>query len=109
MTAWLIRPISYLRARNGSMSQGDSDLRRKRLRWRSWRRGTREVDLLLGGFADAHLANMDEEQLDRFERLLDLPDPDLYAWIVALEQPPQAADHGMIKLIQNFKFKPTSG
>jgi antitoxin CptB len=48
----------------------DDQILRKRLRFRSWHRGTREMDLILGRFADAHLAAMDRGQLDRYGRLL---------------------------------------
>ncbi|MGH6916010.1 MAG: succinate dehydrogenase assembly factor 2, partial [Geminicoccales bacterium] len=58
-----------------------SDARRKRLRYRAWHRGTKEMDLLLGRFADAQLAGMTPAQLDAFEALLCESDPDLYDWI----------------------------
>lgn len=57
------------------------DARRKRLRFRCWHRGTREMDLIMGGFADAHLASMTDRELDELERLIEVPDPDLYASI----------------------------
>ncbi len=64
----------------GSMRSSDGlDDRRKRLLFRSWRRGTREMDLILGRFADAAIASLTEDEQTQFERLLDLPDPDLYA------------------------------
>jgi antitoxin CptB len=53
--------------------------RRKRLLYRCWHRGTREMDLILGRFADAHIADLSEAELGELERLGDLPDPDLYA------------------------------
>jgi len=56
-----------------------SDIRRKRLSFRSWHRGTRESDLLLGRFADSHLAGLDDDQLDRYEALLECADADLGA------------------------------
>jgi antitoxin CptB len=56
-------------------------VRLKRLRLRSWRRGTREMDLLLGEFADAALAGLDPRALDAFERLLSEDDQELYQWI----------------------------
>lgn len=59
------------------------DPARKRLLMRSWRRGMREMDLLLGPFAEAELAAMDGPTLDAYARLLDENDQDLYAWIVA--------------------------
>ena len=57
-------------------------VRRKRLRFRCWHRGTREMDLLIGGFADRHIAGLTDKELDGLEALLDLPDPEIYAWIM---------------------------
>jgi antitoxin CptB len=57
------------------------DSRLKRLAMRSHRRGIREMDLILGPFADAHLAGMSAADLDRYEALLDENDQDLLAWI----------------------------
>lgn len=59
----------------------DAEVRAKRIRLRSWRRGMREVDLLLGPFADAALGALDEAELAAYERLLEAPDQDLYGWI----------------------------
>ena len=64
------------------------DDRLKRLRLRSWRRGTREMDLLLGPFADARLAGFSEAQLADYEALLQESDPDLYAWATGRAAPP---------------------
>lgn len=55
------------------------DDRRKRLLFRCWHRGTREMDLILGRFADAEIADLSDGDLDELERLLEVPDPDLYA------------------------------
>ena len=59
-------------------SEGLDD-RRKRLLFRCWHRGTREMDLILGRFADAEITNLSDEELVQFEYLMDVPDPDLYA------------------------------
>lgn len=92
------------------MSRAESpEIRRKRLRWRSWHRGTREMDLLVGGFADAHLADLDEAQLDRFEALLQAPDPELYDWMTGRSLPPPGLDHDVLRLMQDFKFSPRGG
>lgn len=56
------------------------DPRRKRLIFRSWHRGTREMDLIMGRFADAHVPGMSEDDLAAYERLLSCQDPDLYDW-----------------------------
>src|SRR5438046_9526558 len=60
-------------------SSGGLDDRRKRLLFRCWHRGTREMDLILGRFADAEIVNLSERELAQFEHLMDVPDPDLYA------------------------------
>jgi antitoxin CptB len=60
-------------------SSGGLDERRKRLLFRCWHRGTREMDLILGRFADAEIAGLTDDELDQFEHLIEVPDPDLYA------------------------------
>jgi antitoxin CptB len=60
-------------------SSGGLDDRRKRLLFRCWHRGTREMDLILGRFADAKIAGLSDADLTELERLIDVPDPDLYA------------------------------
>ena len=60
-------------------SSGGLDDRRKRLLFRCWHRGTREMDLILGRFADAEIANLTEGELAQLEHLIEVPDPDLYA------------------------------
>lgn len=64
--------------------------RLKRLRLRSWRRGTREMDLILGPYADAALAGLDAPALDAYEALLDVNDPELYQWVSG-QTPPEPA------------------
>ena len=81
----------------------NDQIRRKRLRFRSWHRGTRELDLLLGRFADRHMASLTPQQLDRYEALIDQPDPDIYSWISGRESPPTAHDNDVLKLIKNMK------
>jgi len=60
-------------------SSGGLDDRRKRLLFRCWHRGTREMDLILGRFADAEIASLSDGEVTTFERLIEVPDPDLYA------------------------------
>src|SRR5712692_8420354 len=69
---------------NGQMtgstrSSGGLDDRRKRLLFRCWHRGTREMDLILGRFADAEIATLTDAELAQLEHLIEVPDPDLYA------------------------------
>jgi antitoxin CptB len=79
-------------------------MRRKRLRYRSWHRGTKELDLLLGGFADQQLDAFDEAQLDRFEALLAVPDPVIQAWLVSRVPPPAAAECDVLRLLLDHKL-----
>jgi antitoxin CptB len=60
-------------------SSGGLDDRRKRLLFRCWHRGTREMDLILGRFADAEISNLSDGDMTELERLIDVPDPDRYA------------------------------
>ncbi|MBV9136160.1 MAG: succinate dehydrogenase assembly factor 2, partial [Hyphomicrobiales bacterium] len=59
----------------------ETEIRRRRLRFRAWHRGIREMDLLMGGFADARLQSLDERELDVFEELLELPDQEVFTWL----------------------------
>jgi antitoxin CptB len=60
-------------------SSSGLDDRRKRLLFRCWHRGTREMDLILGRFADAEIATLSDGELTQLEHLIEVPDPDLYA------------------------------
>ncbi len=82
------------------------EIRRKRLKFRSWRRGTKEMDLLVGSFADRYLASMTAAELDLFEPLLDLPEPVLYAWVIGRTAPDSDYDHHVMKLLIDFKYVP---
>jgi antitoxin CptB len=87
------------------MDRDETDLHRKRLRFRSWHRGTKEMDILLGNFADRHLAGFTPAQLDRYDALLQNNDPDLYGWITGREAVPEAHDDDVMGLLRNFRIK----
>ena len=70
----------------------DISMRRKKLRYRAWHRGTREMDLVLGPFADAHTEGMNDAELDRLEALMSEEDPPLLKWIMGQEEPPENVD-----------------
>jgi antitoxin CptB len=72
-------------------SSGGLDDRRKRLLFRCWHRGTREMDLILGRFADAEIDGLSDGELDTLEHLIEVPDPDLYAALTG--EKPLAAEH----------------
>ena len=83
---------NLLRAVQTMTSGAALDIRRKRLKFRAWHRGMREVDLLLGRFADAFLEGMDEEEVAQLEALLDVPDPEILAWITGEAAVPPEKD-----------------
>src|SRR3954468_22007217 len=72
---------------------GSSENRRKRLLFRAQRRGFKEVDLIFGAYAEAHLARLDETSLDQFEALLTAPDQDVYAWLRGAVAVPREYDN----------------
>ena len=78
------------------------DIRRRRLLFRSWHRGTQESDLILGSFAEDCLKTLDGGQLGRFEALLDCTDPDLFDWIFGVSHPPPEHDHDVMQLLRSF-------
>ena len=84
----------------------DLEVKRKRLIYRARHRGTKELDLLIGSFADAHLAEFDAGQLERFEKLLSLPEPQIYSWLVGEESPPEALCDDVLSLLLAFKYSP---
>lgn len=67
----------------------DRDIRLKRLRFRAWHRGTREADMLIGGFFDAAHERWNDTELDWFERLLEEQDVDIMAWAIGTADPPE--------------------
>ena len=70
------------------MTAEPREARLKRMAMRSWRRGTKEMDLILGPYADARLAGMSNEDLDLFDALLAEADQDLYPWATGAQPAP---------------------
>lgn len=81
------------------------DDRRKKLQFRAWRRGFREIDLILGGFADAKLAGLDDFGLDAFEALLEASDQDVYEWITGQAIAPSEHDTPTLAQIRAFRLE----
>jgi antitoxin CptB len=88
-----------------SLSSADLDDRRKRMLFRAWRRGTREMDLLLGGFAESALAGMDDSEMALFEHLLDAPDKDMYAWITGKADVPINYDSAVYRALKDHSSR----
>ena len=84
-------------------SSGGLDERRKRLLFRCWHRGMREMDLILGRFADAEISGLSQHELTQFEELMEVPDPDLYAALTGTMPPAPEYAHGLFDRIKSFR------
>ena len=83
-------------------SSAGLDERRRRLLFRAWRRGVREMDLIVGRFADAAIETFSDGELDEFERLIEVPNAELYAWIVGSDPVPAAQDTPVLRQLIAF-------
>lgn len=81
----------------------DISMRRRKLRYRAWHRGTKEMDLVLGPYADAHLEQLDTPGLDRLEQLMEEEDTDLLKWVMGQEYPPAHVDAALLAEIIAFR------
>ena len=86
----------------GERSSEGLDGRRKRLLFRCRHRGIREMDLVLGRFADAHLVTLTDDELDELERWLEVPDQRIFAWINGSEPMPAEFDTALFKRLRTF-------
>ena len=73
-----------------------------RLIYRSWRRGTKELDLILGNFISENIEVMSDDEIREFEALLNSEDPDIYKWIVKFETPNDKYLNGIIIKIREY-------
>ena len=80
------------------------ELRRRKLLFRSWHRGMREMDLIMGRFADAAIERLGDGDLTEFERLIEVPDRDLLAWITGEEPVPAEHDSALFRELREFHF-----
>jgi antitoxin CptB len=83
-------------------SSADLDPRRRRILFRAWHRGMREMDLIMGQFCDAHVAALDEAELDEFERLIEVPDRDLLSWLTGEAETPVNYDLPVFRKLKAF-------
>ena len=83
----------------------DLSMRRRRLRYRAWHRGTKEMDLVLGPFCDAHLDSYGPPELDRLETLMDEEDTELLKWVMGQEPVPADTDSDLLQTIIAYRLK----
>jgi antitoxin CptB len=81
-------------------------VRRRKLKFRSWHRGMREMDLIMGRFADACVDAMEPAELDDYERLMEVPDPELFGWVLSDDSPPADLDSPMLRRLRTFHRTP---
>lgn len=85
------------------------EMRKRRLRFRAWHRGTKEADLLIGGFIDSRLPAFSYEEVTWLETLLDENDVDIMAWMTSSKAPPAAFAGGLMADMRKLDFVPKPG
>ena len=83
-------------------TSADLDHRRRKVLFRAWHRGIREMDLIMGRFADAEIGAMGEGDLAEFERLIEVPDRDLYLWLTGEAETPSSYDTPVFRRLKSF-------
>ena len=78
------------------------DLERKRLLYRAMHRGFKEADIVIGSFAQDHLSALTEDQVRQFRELLEVPDQDLYAWIIGRLPVPDNYDNDVMGMLKTY-------
>ncbi|MCY0094918.1 succinate dehydrogenase assembly factor 2 [Hoeflea ulvae] len=91
-------------------SSADLDPRRRRILVRAWRRGIREMDLVIGGFADAEIGTLDEAELDQLEQLMAEEDADIFRWVTGEAETPDRFRTAMFDRIRAYvpDFEPSA-
>jgi antitoxin CptB len=83
-------------------TSADLDVRRRQILYRSWHRGLREMDLIMGRFADAAISDLSDEELADFERLIEVTDRDLLGWITGEIETPANYDTALFRRLRSF-------
>jgi len=83
------------------------DERRRRLLFRCWHRGTKELDLIMGRFADAHLKEFSDDDVSVFEALMAVPDQEMYAWVTGAQAVEPEYDTPMFRRLRDFHMSNT--
>lgn len=96
------RPKTEFEMTGSTLSSEGLDVRQRRTHFRAWHRGMREMDLVLGRFADAHVATLSDEELDQFEALMEEQDRDLLIWLTGEEPTPPAIDTPFFRKLAAF-------
>ncbi|RZM26709.1 MAG: succinate dehydrogenase assembly factor 2 [Sphingomonas sp.] len=84
----------------------DRDIRLKRLHFRSHHRGTKEADLLIGGFFDSAHARWDDAEIALFEELIEEQDVDIMAWAIGMEPAPERYAGSIVEALKQLNYVP---
>jgi antitoxin CptB len=95
--------VGPARYSNRMSADDDLEIRRKKALFRAQRRGFRELDLIFAAFADAHLATLGADDIERFEDLLQLPDWQIFDWIMGAAPVPPAYDHALFARLRDYR------
>ena len=83
-------------------TSADLDVRRRKILFRSWHRGLREMDLLMGQFADSEIGKLSDGELADFEHLIEVPDRDLLAWLTGEREVASNYDTPVFRRLKAF-------
>lgn len=89
--------------------ESELSIRRRRLRFRAWHRGTKEADYLIGGFVDSRLSSFTLSDIDWVEALLAEQDADIMAWIMGVTPCPPQYDGPLMQDMQRLDYVPDPG
>jgi antitoxin CptB len=85
-------------------TSAELDPRRRRIVYRAWHRGFREMDLIMGSFCDAVIIDLSEAEVGEFEHLIDALDHDLYSWVTGAEPVPTQYDTQLFRRLRDYHF-----
>ena len=94
--------FSALECRVNELSSDGLDARRRRLLFRCRHRGIREMDFVLGHFADAELTSLNDSEMDELETWLEVPDQQIFAWVNGSDRPPADIETALFGQLRAF-------
>jgi antitoxin CptB len=97
-----VRAFGVAQAMTDRETDKNLEIRKKRILFRAWHRGTREMDLILGRFADASVGLLGERDIALLENLMDVSDADLYDWIIGAKEIPAEYETTLLKKLRSF-------
>ena len=91
-----------------SRSSEGLEPRRRRLLYRAWHCGTRELDLVMGRFAEVAIADLSDDEVTAFEALIEVPDAELFSWLTGRAPVPPEHDTPLFHRFRTFHARPAA-